>query len=282
MFVSTMPHRAPEGVRPTLSRSSRLHAIVVSLLVVGGGGFLVWRNLNRDAPEGSGSAAPAAAPPSAPAEGEPEPTAAAAAAAATAPAPATTQGLLEAVSGDGLLRKWLAEGDAVRRWAVVAANLALGESPRRELASVGPAGKFSVEAAGAGQAISPASYARYDAFGDAVASVDAGALASAWHALHPALQAAYRALGYPYPTVDSAMLRALRRLQQAPVRDGPVLVEADGAVWAFADPRLEALGPVEKHLLRMGPRNARLVQQKARELEAALGLAKPRIASERR
>jgi hypothetical protein len=199
-----------------------------------------------------------------------------------APAPETTQGLLEAVSKDALLRKLLAEGDVVRRWAVVAANLALGESPRRALASAAPAGKFSVETAGSRGAISPTSYARYDAFADAVASVDSAALASAWRALHPALQAAYRALGYPYPSIDAAMVRALHRIEQAPVRDGPVYVEPAGNVYAFADEKLEALGPVEKHLLRMGPRNARILQTKAKEIEGALGLAKPRVASERR
>jgi hypothetical protein len=271
--VTPAPSRAPEGVRPTLRRSSRLPALLVALVAVAGGAALVWRHLERDAP------APLPPPAAGPAPADAE---AAAAAEGPAPAPATTQGLLEAVSRDGLLRKLLAEGDAIRRWAVVAANLALGESPRRELAALAPPGRFSAENAGGRAAISPASYARYDAFGDAVASIDAEALASAWRALHPALQAAYRALGYPFPTVDAAMLRALRRLEQAPVRDGPVLVERDGEVYVFADPRLEALGPVEKHLLRMGPRNARLVQAKARELEAALGLAKPRVASERR
>jgi hypothetical protein len=39
---------------------------------------------------------------------------------------------------------------------------------------------------------------------------------------------------------------------------------------------------VEKHLLRMGPRNTRTIQGKAREIEAALGLAKPRMAAEPR
>ncbi len=159
--------------------------------------------------------------------------------------------------------------------------MALGESPRRELGTFAPQGKFSTVPAANGDAISAASYARYDPFGDAVASIDAGALAAAWRALHPALQAAYRALGYPYPTIDSAMLRALRRLEQAPVRDGPVYVEGDGKVWAYADPKLESLGQVEKHLLRMGPRNTRLVQAKAKELETALGLVKPRVATER-
>ncbi|HET8541224.1 MAG TPA: DUF3014 domain-containing protein [Anaeromyxobacter sp.] len=244
----------------------------MSLAVVGGGGFLVWRYLDQDA---------ATPPPPPPAAAAPVDADAAAAPEGPAPGPATAQGLLEAASRDGLLRKALADGDAVRRWAVVAANLALGESPRKELAALAPQGKFSVETAGGRAAISPRSYARYDAFADAVASIDAGAAASAWRALRPALQSAYRALGYPYPTIDSAMLRALRRLQQAPVRDGPVFVEADGSVYAFADERLEALGQVEKHLLRMGPRNARLVQAKARELEAALGLARPRVAAER-
>ena len=34
----------------------------------------------------------------------------------------------------------------------------------------------------------------------------------------------------------------------------------------------ESLGPVEKHLLRMGPRNTKLIQSKAREIAAALDL----------
>jgi hypothetical protein len=47
------------------------------------------------------------------------------------------------------------------------------------------------------------------------------------------------------------------------------VVRSEG-LYAYADPALEALGPVEKHLLRMGPRNARLVQGKAKALREAL------------
>ncbi len=273
-MVNTEPNRPPEGVRTSLRRSSRLPAIVISLLVVGGGGFLVWRYLSRQA-----ASPPPPPPPASAAQGDPD---AAQTAEGPAPAPTTTNGLLEAVSRNGLLRKALAEGDVVRRWAVVAANVALGESPRREMGAFAPEGRFSVETVGGRAAIAPAAYARYDAFAEAVASIDASALASAWRALHPALQAAYRALGYPYPTIDATMLHALRRIEQTPVRDGPVYVEQDGNVYAFSDPRLESLGQVEKHLLRMGPRNTRMIQAKAKELETALGLVKPRVASERR
>jgi hypothetical protein len=273
--VSPKPVRAPEGVRPTLKRSSRLPAFALSLAIVGGGGFLVWRYLL------SHPAAPPAPPPAA-ALAAPGDTEEAAAGEGPAPAPSTTNGLLEAVSTNPLLRKVLVGGDVVRRWAVVAANLAIGESPRRELAELAPAGKFSAATVGDRTAIAPESYARYDAFAEAVSSIDPQALASAWRTLHPALQAAYRSLGYPYRTVDTAMLRALRRLEDAPVRDGPVYVEREGNVYAYSDARLEGLGQVEKHLLRMGPRNTRTIQAKAREIEAALGLSKPRVVADQR
>ena len=51
-----------------------------------------------------------------------------------------------------------------------------------------------------------------------------------------------------------------------------------GAIYLYADAQLESLGPVEKHLLRMGPRNARLLQEKARELRTALGLPEVKVA----
>ena len=79
-------------------------------------------------------------------------------------------------------------------------------------------------------------------------------------------------MGDPSGIGAEVTARALRRLLSVPIQEGEVALEAKGGVYAFADPRLEALGSVEKHLLRMGPRNGRLVQAKARELEQALEL----------
>ena len=39
-----------------------------------------------------------------------------------------------------------------------------------------------------------------------------------------------------------------------------------------ADRRLEALSPAQRHLLRMGPRNVRMIQGELRTLAAALGV----------
>jgi hypothetical protein len=121
--------------------------------------------------------------------------------------------------------------------------------------------------------VDPASYQRYDRIGDLAASLDAGALAAAYGALRPALDAAYRGLGYPEGSIDRATARALARIEAAPVRGGDVdLVPGVGASWAYADPRLEQLPDVERQLLRMGPRNAGIVKEKAREIARALAL----------
>jgi hypothetical protein len=163
----------------------------------------------------------------------------------------------------------------VRRWAIVADNVAEGASPRRQLAQVAPRGPFTVEQRGGATVIAAASYARYDAFGDAVASVDAAALAALYRAVHAPVEAAYRALGYPSAPFEAVVVRALHRIETAPVVDGAVAVRDEGGIFVFADPRLETQREVEKHLLRMGPRNTRLVQEKARELREALGLPGP-------
>ena len=68
-------------------------------------------------------------------------------------------------------------------------------------------------------------------------------------------------------------LTAPQRDDRFAVPDGPLeVVEGKGAIWEYVRPELEQAGPVEKHLLRLGPANARAVKEKARELRAALGL----------
>jgi len=156
-------------------------------------------------------------------------------------------------------------------------NLAEGVSPRARLSFLAPKEQFRTARRGDRQVISAASHARYDLFADAVGSVDVAAGVRAYRELHGVLEAAYRALGYPEGSLDRVTAAALKRLAAAPVRDGDVFVEpgggGPGAIYLFAAPELERLGAVEKHLLRMGPRNTRIIQAKARQLERALGFA---------
>ena len=257
-----MPEASTSGPQTTLKRPGRGPWLLLALAVAAGLGFGLWRFLRGPPLEQvlAEKPKPAAEAPAQEAGKAPPP-----------PDAATTRSLLDAVSPHPLVRRGLSEGDVVRRWAVVTDNLAEGVSPRGQLAFLAPSGPFSVERRGATTVIAPAAYARYDGFADAVASVDAAALSRAYGALHGVLEAAYRALGYPDGSLDRVTARALRRVANAPVPQGEVAVEPiPGGGWAYADPKLEALPQVEKHLLRLGARNARLVQAKARELLALL------------
>lgn len=256
----------PQEPRRPPSRMVWILPVVVLLAAAG-----AWLWLRRPAPP----PAPAPAAPAAPAaQAPPQP------AGPEAPPPPAdanrVRWLLEQVSANALYRRGVAAGDLVRRWVVVTDNLAEGVSPRGQLGFLAPARPFSVSSRGGRLSISADSYKRYDGFADAVASVDPAALARAYRELHPVLEAAYRALGYPGASLDGATSRALSRIEAAPVQQGEVaVVEGKGALYELADPRLEALGAVEKHLLRMGPRNTRLLQAKARDIRQALGLPPP-------
>jgi hypothetical protein len=248
--------------RSTLTPPSRVPWILLALAVFLAAGGAVYWYLQRS--------------PERPAGPAPAPAAEAAAAAPAAPVPeideAKVRSLLEQVSPDARFRRWLALGELVRRWVVVTDNVAEGVSPRGQLGFLAPGKAFSVTHRGRKMAIAPASYRRFDEVADVVASVDAMALAKVYRELHPVLEGAYRALGYPEASLDRVTAKALQRIEVAPIREGDVAVLDEGGVYSFADARLENLGAVEKHLLRMGPRNTRLVQEKAREILLALGL----------
>lgn len=239
-------------------------AVVVAVLVVAGAAW-VW--VRRPADAGPKLQAAAEAPAA---------TGAAAAAPDAPVAPVSddeARATLGGVSSDSAFKRWLAAADdLVRRWVVVTDNLDHGESPRKVLEAAGPKEPFLVTQRGGKTFVSARSYARYDEFAGAVASVDVKAMAAVYRKLHPALEAAYRALGYPGGSLDGATARALRRIEGAPVVEGEVELTPDRGVYLYANPKLEELRHVEKHLLRMGPKNERAIQAKAKELREALGL----------
>lgn len=257
-----------EQPKSTLSRPSRAPWLILLLLLGIAAVFAVrwWRSQPGPVPQPAPVAAEA--PPDAGAGAGPG----ADGGTAGPVSPADQRALVEAISPNALFRRWAAEGDLLRRWAIVTDNLAEGVSPRGQLAFLAPARPFSVLDRSGETVIAPAAHHRYDDVGDVVASIDAPAAARCYRALHGVLQSTYRALGYPGADLDAVTARALRRLVAAPVRDEELVVRKEGDVFVYADPRLEGLGPVEKHLLRMGPRNARLVQAKAKALLEALGL----------
>ena len=163
------------------------------------------------------------------------------------------------------ISQWLMQPDLLDRIAALIGALVRDESPRKALDFLAPKTRFS----SVHGHIDPKSYERYDGIADAVASVDAQKLAASVKAVHPLLESAYHRLADPNRSFDDAVKAALQRIVDAPVVEGDIAVVPHGANDLFADEKLEVLGPVEKHLIRMGPKNEKVIQAKARELLAA-------------
>jgi hypothetical protein len=157
--------------------------------------------------------------------------------------------------------QWLGASDLLDRFVVTVDNVAEDVNPRKQLDFVKVAPQKSEKP----------DPARYDRIADVIASLDPKGVAQVIRDLHPLLESAYHKLGYPDRSFDQVAAKALQRIVDAPVvLDKPPRLVPKGANFAFADAKLEALGPVEKLLLRMGPRNTKLIQIKAREIAAAL------------
>jgi Protein of unknown function (DUF3014) len=260
--------------RSNLRPTGRMIWIVPALAIAAAGAYGAWRlwgGAGSPPPAGPELAgAPGAEAQPAPPSSQPQP--APSAADETPVDAAGAKPVLEPISSHPMFRAWLAEANPLRRLVVILANVAEGTIPRKLLAPFAPSSPFAVERRGDRTVVAADSYARYDAAADAIASIDARALASAYRRLHAAVEGSLRELGYPQGSLDRLTVRALRRIEGAPVLEGDVALEHEGGLWVFADARQERLGDLEKQLVRMGPRNERRVQAKAREIREALQL----------
>jgi hypothetical protein len=156
---------------------------------------------------------------------------------------------------------WLAEPGILRRLTAAVWQVSQGESPREPLRFLAPQGGFSVVTQDGRTFMSPASAARYDFVATALGTIDASQAGAVYSRARPFFEAAFREISPAGARFDQAVDKALERLAAVPLTDAPleVVPMEVGVGYRFADPALEALDPVQKHLLRMGPANARAV-----------------------
>lgn len=165
---------------------------------------------------------------------------------------------------------WLVSDDLIRRFAVVVANVAEGESPRSHLGFMAPAERFETSESAGGVVIDRQSYRRFDALVETFESLDVDGSIELYRRFEPLLDEAYRELGYPAGSFENALREAAAILLKTPRIDGDIELQPAVRSFKFADDRLENLDPVQKQLVRMGPRNVAAVQAKMRAFLEAL------------
>ncbi|NNN05295.1 MAG: DUF3014 domain-containing protein [Elusimicrobia bacterium] len=217
----------------------------------------------------------------------PAPTPVPAPVAAPTPPPAPEIPLPELAQSDDFLREqakglsadpsfagWLKARHLLSRLVAGTDLIVAGKIPSDSLGFIAPRRRFTAARRGGRLVVGPKSFARYDALASAFSSIDAKGAATLYQKTEPLFKQACQELGDKTCDYRAAFQRAAGEILQTPSPAGDLEVRAkpNGLIYTYADDALERLDPVQKLVLRMGPQNERKVQDKVRELAAALGI----------
>lgn len=130
---------------------------------------------------------------------------------------------------------------------------------------------FTVNQEGDKMYMSEESYQRYDHLAQAVDSIDSQAAAELYQKYLPLFEQVFAEFSYPenYRVLD-IIKAATAKILDAPVINERIELIRPSVRYKFANPRLEKLSALDKQMLRMGPDNTQIIQDKLRELIQAL------------
>lgn len=261
-------------------------AAVLIVLVIGAGVLYWWYYMRAPAPapmveppkdqEPSQPPSPAEARPAEEKEPPPEP---------TVKLPALGQSddfvkqTMKGLSPHGKIADWMKIKNIIRVITAAVDNIAGGKSPRAHLGFLFYGQVFPVSEKGGKIYLDSKSYERYDLLTDAFVSLNTGRTIQAYEKLKPLFQEAYRELGYPQKDFHSTLARAIKRILDTSIVEREILLkeEGKGVNYLYIDEGLEEMNEIQKHLLRMGPKNTRRIHQKLREMALALGVPESQL-----
>lgn len=177
---------------------------------------------------------------------------------------------LQPAFDDTLLAPALQQTNLIERTAALVDLTRQGRVEPKLFPLPRPQGKFAVKSEGETLYMDPAGFTRYDGYAQAISALDPDLLAGAFHQFRPLLEQAWKALGYKEQDFDNNLISALDQVIQAPALEQPAVLVKDVTTYNYADESLEALSPLAKQLIRMGPENQALIQAQAEAIRQAL------------
>ena len=196
----------------------------------------------------------------------------------TPPAPVVTEETgdryaresIDAVNGGKTLAQFVAGDYVVERVVAIIDALRRGEVPYKLLPVGKPSTTFPISDDGLRVTLDAAGFSRYDGFAQWVGGLDTTVLVSLLNDYEMIATQALTRMGVSDFDIRSAVLAATTQILSTP----QVTVDAElmrrEANWVYMDPELEALSSLQKQVLRMGPENADIIQQKARDIRGVL------------
>lgn len=179
--------------------------------------------------------------------------------------------LVKELSSRPEVARWLLTDNLIRRFVAAVDLIANGESPKTPMDFIELKGNFQVSKEEGQEFINPKSYQRYARIAEIISSLDTKGFVTLYKQLRLPIQEAYRDLGYPEEDFNSTLKKAVISLLETPVVENRIYVDRDVLTYTMENPELEDLTSAQKHLLRMGPDNIRMIQAKLQDIAYTLG-----------
>lgn len=174
--------------------------------------------------------------------------------------PEPVEKVVKTLQVDTALNEWLSVPGIVKRLAAATWRVSNGRSPTPVLGFIVVEGRFKVKEDGDKMIIDPATYERYDPIIDRIVAVDPTQAARTYRRLRPNFEAAFREISKPGEKFHNVAKKAVARVLSVEVPPGEIEVVGKGATFFYADESLESLDQADKHVIRLGPNNAKRVQ----------------------
>ncbi|MDO9049708.1 MAG: DUF3014 domain-containing protein [Methylobacter sp.] len=169
------------------------------------------------------------------------------------------------------LAGWLNTDRLIRKYVVIVNDFSQGLRLEKHLRFLEPDQPFAVDQDNENLFIATKSYRRYDRLAAAINAMDVQATLAVYKKFRPLLVQVFREFSYPDEySLEDIFTKAAAVILAAPARDGQIALERHSIQYKFADQQLEASNPIHKQMLRMGPENTRIIQNKLRLLVEGL------------
>jgi Protein of unknown function (DUF3014) len=166
---------------------------------------------------------------------------------------------------------WLVTDGLVERFVASVEAVADGYSPSGELGFVATEHPFLVREDEGRLVIAAGTYRRYNLAVEVLGSVDAEAAVAILRELEPAIEEARQDVAWHRGSFEDRLRQAIDHLLAVEVPTGVIEVERRTRTYTFADDDFERMSDAQRHLLRMGRRNALAVQAKLRNIRSVFG-----------
>ncbi|GAB4267529.1 MAG: DUF3014 domain-containing protein [Methylomicrobium sp.] len=170
----------------------------------------------------------------------------------------------------GLLA-WLDTPNVIRKVVLIVNDFSQGQRLPRHMKPFRLNEPFEAERDERGLYLPERSYRRYDVLVEAIDAADVQEMIDFYRLVKPLCDEIFVEFGYPESDrFDDLIKKAAAEILSAPIVETRIGLVKPSVSYRFADRHLEELGPVQKQMLRMGPQNTRILQNKLRLLLEAL------------